>query len=349
MVKQEINWLRLRQTEVVPVPTGFNGFKSAEIKPITLKIAVVGYGYWGQKLAQALQQQGVTVVIVDPQIEKAVSWQMVLADKTISAVVIATPEVTHAALTVAALAANKAVLVEKPAALTATDWQKMTAVAEQKKLPLFVDQTFLLSRGAHAWSELTEQFASQLGKLQQLTSVRNVQLATEKIITKAIPVWVDSAIHDIYLLRWLWSRQPEQWQVQIHKKIQTFASAAVVASNHAQPKFIGQYDWQAELPERSWTATFDQGVARWEKQLQQDKLTVSTLTGEVLLAMEFSDSDPSPLDQTIALFLAWVTLGRTWNELEQNIWKKYWSGIAQDTAVLEQITLAATATHQQGQ
>ena len=67
------------------------------------------------------------------------SMEAILADADIDAVYIATNNASHAALACAALEAGKHVIVEKPAATSVADAQKMVDLAAAKGLSLSVD------------------------------------------------------------------------------------------------------------------------------------------------------------------------------------------------------------------
>ena len=167
-------------------------------------IALVGFGYWGKKLAAASAAAGLNVVIVDTATQQKIpylqeSWTAVLSDPEIFGVIIATPEKTHAELVLAALRARKAVLVEKPATTSTTSWAKCVSFAEDYNLPLLVDYTFLHSQALTQWRELTQTYNAKLGALKQLTTVRKAQLTPERIAGKATPIWWDVIIHDLYL------------------------------------------------------------------------------------------------------------------------------------------------------
>jgi predicted dehydrogenase len=64
--------------------------------------------------------------------------RQVLADPTIDAVVVATPDDTHAAIAIDALAAGKAVLLQKPMALDAAECRAILAAGKASAAPLTV-------------------------------------------------------------------------------------------------------------------------------------------------------------------------------------------------------------------
>jgi predicted dehydrogenase len=102
-----------------------------------LKAAIVGMGWWGRTLVEAVQTGSDqirfvagTTRTVSPEVQAfaaaqqlrlAASYEALLADPTVDAVVLATPHSLHAAHTVAAAQAGKHVFCEKPLALTTAD------------------------------------------------------------------------------------------------------------------------------------------------------------------------------------------------------------------------------------
>jgi predicted dehydrogenase len=101
-----------------------------------IKAAIVGMGWWGRTLVEAVADSeqirfvaGATRT-VSPEVKAfadaqkltlAVSYEALLADTTIDAVVLATPHSLHSAQVVAAAQAGKHVFCEKPFALTKAD------------------------------------------------------------------------------------------------------------------------------------------------------------------------------------------------------------------------------------
>lgn len=122
-------------------------------KPIN--IAVVGYGGMGAYHADQLipAQKQLTHVIGTYDINQAKrelaqknghkvysSFSELLHDPAVEAVLIATPNDVHKELTIAALAAGKHVICEKPAAMDAAEFDEMVAAAKQHDRTLMIHQ-----------------------------------------------------------------------------------------------------------------------------------------------------------------------------------------------------------------
>jgi predicted dehydrogenase len=102
-----------------------------------IKAAIVGMGWWGRTLVEAVQADSDRIRFVagatrtvSPEVKTfaeaqklalAVSYEALLADTHIDAVVLATPHSLHSAQVVAAAQAGKHVFCEKPFALTKAD------------------------------------------------------------------------------------------------------------------------------------------------------------------------------------------------------------------------------------
>ena len=123
-----------------------------------IRIAQIGVGYWGPNLLRNLTSSPrcrlthVAEKSADrrsfvsssyPAITTVEDADAVFASDDIDAVVISTPAQTHYALTVAALAAGKHVLVEKPMATSTSEVDEIGHLAREKGLVAMVGHTFL--------------------------------------------------------------------------------------------------------------------------------------------------------------------------------------------------------------
>jgi len=176
-----------------------------------LRIAVVGYGYWGPNLARNVIERpefelaalcerdasrGAAFSQKVPGVPVHADLDTVLEDPSIDAVVVATPPRTHYPIVGAALDAGKHVLVEKPLARTAAEAAELVAVAERRDLVLMPGHTFLYSPPVNKVYDLIRQ--GSLGEVYFVTSSR-------MNLGKYQPdgVICDLAPHDISILLYL--------------------------------------------------------------------------------------------------------------------------------------------------
>jgi predicted dehydrogenase len=172
-------------------------------------IAVIGAGYWGPNLvrnAQAtpglrleylcdLNEARAREVLGDySTVRVSGDLGAVLADPAVDAVAIATPAGTHVDIALAALAAGKHVLVEKPLAATWADGMKVVQAAEDAGRILMLDHTYCYTPAVAQLRELVR--GGDLGELQYLDSVR-INLG---LVQSDVDVIWDLAPHDLSIL-----------------------------------------------------------------------------------------------------------------------------------------------------
>jgi predicted dehydrogenase len=123
-----------------------------------LNAAIVGLGWWGQKLVRSAQgskrirfTRGVTLepdlardFAAETGLAVATSYEDVLADPSIDAVVLATPHTRHRAQVEAAAAAGKHVYCEKPFALAKADAEAALVACARAGITVGVGQHFRL-------------------------------------------------------------------------------------------------------------------------------------------------------------------------------------------------------------
>lgn len=106
-----------------------------------------GAGYWGEKIVSTISKNTGLILksICDPELKDGVKAEDIWFDKSIDAVAICTPPITHFELAYAALLHGKHVLVEKPITLSSSDSNHLFNLAEKNKKVLMMDSTFLFN------------------------------------------------------------------------------------------------------------------------------------------------------------------------------------------------------------
>ena len=199
-------------------PPGRRLVSADSIQQAPLRIAVVGYGYWGPNLARNVVERPELELAAlcerDPSRAAAfeqrvpgvpvfADLEQVLDDPSIDAVLVATPPRTHYDLAKAALQAGKHVLVEKPLARTAAEAEDLVRIADDSGAVLMPGHTFLYSPPVNKVRDLIREGA--LGEVYFVTSSR-------MNLGKYQPdgVICDLAPHDISILLYLLEQQVVQ-------------------------------------------------------------------------------------------------------------------------------------------
>jgi len=172
-----------------------------------LRVGVVGCGYWGSKHVRVLQSLDDVsqVVLVDGRTDRVNALvrgfpgarafaDLPSALPEVDAVVIATPPTTHTPLALAAIAAGKHVLVEKPLATTASDARQLVDAARDAGVTLMVGHTFEHNAAVDKLRSLVQQ--RELGDVYNIDTARlNLGLYQSDV-----NVIFDLAPHDISII-----------------------------------------------------------------------------------------------------------------------------------------------------
>ncbi|HET7724251.1 MAG TPA: Gfo/Idh/MocA family oxidoreductase [Propionibacteriaceae bacterium] len=175
----------------------------------TLRVAVIGAGYWGPNLVRNFRSSPdwdlVAVCDLDAQraarvigdrstVEVETDVARLLQRDDIDAVAIATPARTHAELAIAASNAGKHVLVEKPLASTLDDARRMVQAAADNGRVLMLDHTFCYTPAVRHIRQLIAD--GVLGDVLYVDSVR-INLG---LVQPDVNVFWDLAPHDLSIL-----------------------------------------------------------------------------------------------------------------------------------------------------
>jgi predicted dehydrogenase len=151
----------------------------------SLRIGVVGYGYWGPNLVRnfAMNARSKVVAIADgnanrrqlaqtqyPHIKVVEDAAAILTEPGLDAIAIATPISTHYELAKRALEAGKHVLVEKPLCPSVAQAEDLALLAERMKRVLMVDHTFVYTGAVRKIRDLIQ--TGELGRVLYFDSVR---------------------------------------------------------------------------------------------------------------------------------------------------------------------------------
>ena len=179
----------------------------------TLRVGVVGGGYWGSKHVRTisgLDSVG-SVVLVEPREARVRDLQRSFPALTVThdledaldlvdALVFATPPSTHAPLALQALEAGKHVMVEKPLATRLADAVAMRNLAADRGLVLMVGHTFEYHSAVWKLRDMVER--GELGDLYYVDTARlNLGLYQHDV-----NVIFDLAPHDISILNYVLRR-----------------------------------------------------------------------------------------------------------------------------------------------
>src|SRR5581483_5369190 len=134
-----------------------------------VRVGQAGLGAWGQNLVRNLDELADLAWICDSSPERrelfgrrypgaraAASFEQMLEDGSVEAVVIATPVPTHYALARLALEAGKHVFVEKPPAMRADEMEELVRLAEERGRVLMPGHLLLYHPGVRKLRELVD-------------------------------------------------------------------------------------------------------------------------------------------------------------------------------------------------
>jgi predicted dehydrogenase len=183
-----------------------------------LSVGVIGYGYWGPnvvrnlhsldgcRLAGVCDRQPAALARVRrsyPDLAITQDPADLLTSPKIDAIAIVTPAQTHFELAKAALQNGKHIFVEKPFTATAAQAEVLIDLAEQKKLTIMVDHTFLFTGAVRKIRELIDERV--LGELYYYDSTR-VNLG---VFQHDVSVIWDLAPHDLSIMDFIIREKPQ--------------------------------------------------------------------------------------------------------------------------------------------
>ena len=182
----------------------------------TIRVGLVGYGYWGPNLARNFEEcEGTRLASVCdrrperlraaarryPGAKLTSNPEALLRASEVDAVAIATPVSTHYELALRALRAGKHVLLEKPLALSSEQGERLVEEAERQKRVLMVDHTFVYSGAVRRIRDLVA--SGVFGRIYYYDSVR-INLG---LFQSDVNVLWDLAVHDLAIMDYVLGKE----------------------------------------------------------------------------------------------------------------------------------------------
>ena len=181
------------------------------------RVAHAGVGGWGKNVVRVVGELADLAWICDtdpgrqaeyaaryPAARVTASFDDLISDDTVDAVVIATPVPTHFALAKKALEAGKHVFVEKPPAMRAEEMEELVALAKSANRVLMPGHLLLYHPGLRKVKELVDagelgDVACVYGNRQNLGVIRSNENA----------LW-SLGVHDLSVILWLLGEEPSE-------------------------------------------------------------------------------------------------------------------------------------------
>jgi len=182
---------------------------------VTVRVGQAGLGEWGKNLARNFADLADLVWLADPadgkaeefrsrypQARWAESFEEMLEDATLDAVVVATPVPTHYELAKLALEAGKHVFVEKPPAMKSAEIDDLVSIAEERDLVLMPGHLLLYHPGVLKLKELVD--SGELGEVLMVYGNRQ----NLGVIRKHENALWSLGVHDLSVILYLLDEDP---------------------------------------------------------------------------------------------------------------------------------------------
>ena len=181
-----------------------------------MNISVIGFGCWGPNLVRNFKNiKNCNVThIAESQKERherthklypditISTFNQIITNSNIDAVVIATSISSHYELAKAALENDKHVLIEKPMADSEKNALELIRLSKQQKKILMVDHTYLYTGAVQEIKKLTDD-----GSLGEILYVDSIRANLGKFQSDFNVLW-DLAPHDISIINYLINEKP---------------------------------------------------------------------------------------------------------------------------------------------
>lgn len=191
----------------------------------SIRVGVIGYGYWGSKHARVLAGvPGVELTVIESEpirLREAmmcfpaihVAFRLDDLQDDLDAVVIATPPVSHGPVALQALRAGLHTLVEKPLATSVSAAEELVEAADAGGLTLMVGHTFEYNAAVRKLKQIISS-----GELGRILYIDTARLNLGRYQNDCNVIW-DLAPHDISIISYLLGEFPQSAMAWSHRNV----------------------------------------------------------------------------------------------------------------------------------
>ena len=248
-------------------------------------VGVVGLGYWGPNLARNFdrQQDAELTWLCDASEEALARWgpafpsarttssfDDLLNDDALDAIVIATPVPTHADLATRVLSAGKHCFVEKPLARSEEEAEAVVKAASMADRVLLVGHLLEYHPGVQKLAEIVK--SGELGELRYIYSNR-LNLGKDRPDENAL--W-SLGVHDLSVILMLAGEEPFNWDVMGASYLRPKVEDVVFALMRFNSGLLAHMhlSWLDPHKERRFTVVGSKRMATFDDMEVERKLTV---------------------------------------------------------------------------
>lgn len=233
-------------------------------------ICLIGYGYWGEKLARNFSNSEFfnLVSIADtnkknlilakkkyPLIDLYKNYKIGIKDSSIDLVVISSPTSTHFQIAKYALESDKHILVEKPLSLSLKEVNKLNKISQLKRKHIFVDYPFIFSG--------TIKYIKKIIKKKIYGDILEIESFREQApLRKDSNVIWDLCTHDISILIFLLEKLPYKITTFKKKNLKNFPVDSVYVNLKYKKKIdvLIKNSWISPIKIRRIVIKFEKAV-----------------------------------------------------------------------------------------
>jgi predicted dehydrogenase len=263
----------------------------------SIRVGVIGYGYWGSKHVRVLAGlPGVEVTVIESRRDRlrdamssfpAAHGALCLSEvqDELDAVVIATPPHSHGPVALQALQAGLHTLVEKPLATSVADAEAIVEAAGASGRTLMVGHTFEYNAAVWKLKEIIN--AGELGRILYVDTAR---LNLGRYQNDCNVIW-DLAPHDISIVSFLLDELPEAVSVWAQRNVgKMHADIAYLRLNFPSAPAFVHVSWLDPNKVRRVTVVGDRKMAVYDDLSDNERIRIY----DVGVAVADIDDGPAP-------------------------------------------------------